>query len=65
MQRNIKMHVLISHLNVLLEFQKTDKQTKKHWHTQTRCLLDGETMLLLGEGVENFKCDTVVEVSVG
>lgn len=46
-----------------LNKKRTNRQ--KNIGTQTRCLLDGETMLLLGEGVENFKCDTVVEVSVG
>lgn len=29
------------------------------------CLLEGETMLLLGEGVENFMWDAVAEVSKG
>lgn len=29
------------------------------------CLLEGETMLLLGEGVENLMWDMVAEVSVG
>ncbi len=31
----------------------------------TMCLLEGETMLLLGEGVENLMCDKLAEVSVG
>lgn len=38
---------------------------KKWLHRLTTCLLVGETMLLLGEGVENFTWDIAVEVSVG